>query len=259
MSEENVHLDIINEDNPVTDEIISKVQTEEPSSGTETIEANESAIPEKYRGKSVEEIIDMHSNAERELSRLGNELGENRKLVDKVLQAELNAQPKTVEEELDWDYAPEQAAASLVQKEVGAIKHELDQIKYDTALDKFKGKYPDFDTDTQTAEFRDWVQASTYRTNLYNKNYNGIDLVAASELMDGWQDMKSAAPEVDLAAKRENDLKAASMEKGSSSGASRKNTWSRTYIRKLRTEHPLKYEQYKDEIALAYAEDRVTK
>ena len=264
MSEENVHTDIINEDNPITDELASsEVQIEESSNGTETETNTRPEIPEKYRGKSAEEIIEMHANAEKELSRLGNELGQNRQLVDKLLQAEATAPVQApVEDVADWDYNPEEAAAQLVNKEVGAIKSELNQMKQATALEQFKSKYPNFESDASSSEFMDWVQASPYRVNLYNKNYQGTDLIAAAELMNGWEDVKTSTPQQsqeDLEAKRKADLKAAKMEKGSSSGTTRKNTWSRSYIRKLRLEDPQKYALHKDEIMLAYAEDRVTK
>ena len=76
--------------------------------------------------------------------------------------------------------------------------------------------------------------------------------------MNGWNDQKSVQVEPDTE-KRDKDLKAASMERGTSSGGSRKKTWSRTHIRDLRLNHPEQYLTKKDEIMRAYDEGRVTK
>ncbi len=252
MSEEQVHEDIINADHPFT-EAEPEVEKEEPAKQQE-----ESTIPEKYRGKSAEEIIEMHMNAEKELSRLGNDLGETRKIVDKLLQAEAFSQkPVQEEEDLDWTYEPDKAAQKLVEKEVGAVKQELDTLKQQSLIEKFKAKYPDFETDSASYEFQEWVKASPYRVRLYEMNYNGVDLDAASELMDGWNDFKSV--HVTDTQNREQAMKDAAMEKSSSSGTSRKKVWSRAYIRDLMKNHPETYKKHYDEIMAAYREDRLTK
>lgn len=245
MSEQESHEDIINEENPITDEL-TEVEIEEPSTGTEQ------SIPDRYQGKSVEDIIEMHRNAEAALSRQGNELGETRKLIDKILQTNSQqTEPEPVT--YDWDYEPDKAAQDLVKKEVGAVKQELDEMKKQTAIEKFKSRFPSFDSETNTPEFMDWVQKSEYRTNLYNRNYNGVDLDAATELMLAWQDRVVVTQERD----REKDLKAASMEKGASSGGSRKKMWSRSYIRHLLKNDMPTYKANYDEIMAAYNEGRI--
>lgn len=245
---------IVDENSPISDE----EQIEESETGT----ADEPRIPERFRGKSLEDIVDMYSNLEKDHSRLGNELGQNRKLVDKLLQAELLAkQPvATVEDELDWNYEPEKATKTLVNSEVGKLKSELETIKRETELEKFKAKYPSYESDASSPEFIEWVQKSQYRMNLFNKNVSGIDFAAASELLDGWNDYKSDTVKVkeDTDASRKKALRDASLEKGASGGG-RKKTWSRAYIRHLRLNEPAKYEAHANEIAAAYREGRVTK
>jgi len=55
---------------------------QQASAGENSDGANaDDSIPEKYRGKSPEEIIEMHVNAERELGRARNEVGHYRNLV----------------------------------------------------------------------------------------------------------------------------------------------------------------------------------
>ena len=229
------------------------------STGTEE---DERKIPEKFQGKSVEEIIDMYSNLEKDHSRLGNDLGTYRKLTDKLLQADLEKPaPKQPEEEPDWEYEPGKAAESLVKKEVGQLKSELDKTKTELALKDFKTKYPTYDKDASTPEFMEWVQKSQYRINLYNKNYQGIDLEAADELMSGWEEYKSIKSQNSTVAeeKKKEDLKAASLEKSASSGGSRKKIWSRNEIIQMKLHDKPRYEAHRNEISAAYREGRVTK
>jgi len=265
MSEEVVHEDIINEDNPISEE----EQIEESLTGTET-ENESNAIPDKYRGKSAEEIIEMHTNAERELSRLGNELGDTRKLVDKLLQAEqfpgTSQQPEPEPEVYDWDYEPEKATSTLVSKEVGAVNQKLDRLERSLQLEKFESKHGNLQEIAQSVgpEFFDWINSSplrarAYNEGMHNRTLDNIDLSITDDLLTEWEKVSSSKSKEELESKRKADLEAASMEKGASTGGSRKKTWSRAYIRHLRMYEPAKYQAHYDEIMAAYAENRLTK
>ena len=61
-------------------------------------DTNEPELPEKYKGKSLEEIIRMHQEAEKLIGRQAQEVGETRKLVDQLIQQQINV-PKGVEPE----------------------------------------------------------------------------------------------------------------------------------------------------------------
>ena len=259
MSKDDV--EVVSMDSPL-DDLDQEVETKKPVAQDKE-QTPEPKIPEKFKGKSVEDIIQMYENAEKEKSRIGNELGENRKLVDKLLQAELSRTTpvKDTAEEPDWDYEPDKAAKKLVDKEVGDLKKELQAIKQKDALKEFKSKYPDYEKDASDPQFMEWVQGSKYRADLYMKNYNGVDIDAASELLDLWNERKSYAniQKENDSDKRQEQLKAASLEKGASTGGSRKKMWSRTYIRHIRMYDKPKYEANKADILAAYDEGRVTK
>jgi hypothetical protein len=249
MSEEtDVQEDIIDGDNPITEEQYADVEIEQSQETGE--------IPSKYQGKALEDIIRMHQEAEQALSRQGNELGATRDLNGKLenLLQTLNSPKPVQEEQPDWDYEPEKAAASLVSKEVGAIKQELDTFRKQNEIEKFVDQNPEFMQASGTDEFMQWVQASPYRTALYQKNHNSFDPITAKELAMAWSERPSAQVQT---RDRKDDLKAATMEKGASSGGSRKRTWSRTYIRELMRNDPAKYKAHRDEIEAAYAEGRV--
>ena len=66
----------------------------------------QSTIPEKYQGKSMEEIVQMHQEAEKLLGRQSGEVGELRKVVDDYISQSITTQApqQTVEPEEDIDY-----------------------------------------------------------------------------------------------------------------------------------------------------------
>lgn len=261
MSEEAI--EIIDESNPISE----KEQIDETQDNGLQEQQVEKKIPEKFRGKSAEEIIEMYQNLEQDHSRLGNEVGKTRKLLDEVVQAELanRTAPVTIqpeeEDEPDWSYEPDKAARKLVEAEVGSVKKELDELKGKISLREFTSENKEFMEDSVTDAFKEWVSASEYRIRLYNKNASGFDPDSAQELASGWLEHKKVIDQnnTQVVEERKQKLKDASMEKGASSGGSRKKMWSRAYIRHLRLNEPSKYEANKDEIAAAYAEGRVTK
>ena len=83
--------------------------TEEPeqkANETETEEAATSDIPDKYKDKSLEDIVRMHQEAEKLLGKQSSEVGDLRKSVDDLLKAKLSEDAKSPkkEEELELDF-----------------------------------------------------------------------------------------------------------------------------------------------------------
>ena len=60
----------------------------------ETPEPQEPEIPDKYKGKSAEELVQMHQEAEKLLGRQSSEVGELRKVVDTYIQTQLTEDTK---------------------------------------------------------------------------------------------------------------------------------------------------------------------
>ena len=69
-------------------------------------------IPEKYAGKSLDEIVKMHQEAEKLIGRQAQEVGEVRKLADSLLKQQLEAK-----HDAQGDKIPE-AVDRLVREEV---------------------------------------------------------------------------------------------------------------------------------------------
>ena len=88
------------------DEIQQETEVEQPPEP-------ESALPEKYQGKSLEEVVQMHQEAEKLLGRQSSEVGELRKVVDDYIstQTQPPAPQQYVEPEDDIDYFTDPQAA----------------------------------------------------------------------------------------------------------------------------------------------------
>jgi len=66
--------------------------------------ASEDTIPEKYKGKSAQEIIKMHQEAEKLIGKQAQEVGEVRKLADELLKQSLSSKPAATEVEPEIDF-----------------------------------------------------------------------------------------------------------------------------------------------------------
>ena len=66
-----------------------------------TEEPNETVVPDKYSGKSIQDIVQMHQEAEKLLGRQGAEVGELRKIVDDFIKTKANEAKQVVTDDLD--------------------------------------------------------------------------------------------------------------------------------------------------------------
>ena len=88
-------------------EIQQEAEVEQP-------QPEETKVPEKYQGKSLEEVVQMHQEAEKLLGRQSSEVGELRKVVDDYISTQtqpLAPQQQHVEPEDDIDYFTDPQAA----------------------------------------------------------------------------------------------------------------------------------------------------
>jgi hypothetical protein len=118
----------------------------------ETPEVQEPEIPDKYKGKSAEELVQMHQEAEKLLGRQSSEVGELRKVVDTYIQTQLTEDTKEApqqDEEVDWFTDPDKAVDRAIQnhpkiKEAEALTQ---QYRASTALSELQRKHPDMQPD----------------------------------------------------------------------------------------------------------------
>ena len=252
------------------------VETFEAAEELDTIETEvessvaESSIPDKFAGKSPEEIIESYQNLEKELGRKAQEVGELRKLSDSFLQAELsrNSQaqstPKeTQEEPTDFFDDPNAAVNKAIENHPKFQEFQRFQAQQaqTAAKTQLEATHPDYADIVSNSDFQEWVQGSKIRQQLFQAA-DAYNFDAANELISNWKDraMINKTQEVNQAeeAKRKGALKAGKAESRASSGStSGKKTYKRSDLIRLKMTDPLKYESMADDIYAAYAEGRV--
>jgi len=71
----------------------------------DTVEQASTIVPEKYRGKTLDDIVKMHQEAEKLIGKQAQEVGEVRKLADELIKHNLGNTPTaTKEQEPEVDF-----------------------------------------------------------------------------------------------------------------------------------------------------------
>jgi len=81
------------EDEQASTEDVFAEQQDQPEV-EEQATPSEPEIPDKYQGKSAQELVQMHQEAEKLLGRQSSEVGELRKVVDNYIQTQLTTEPQ---------------------------------------------------------------------------------------------------------------------------------------------------------------------
>lgn len=250
--------------------------TEQPVDNTEEVVNAQPAedvteVPDKYRGKSLEEIVKMHQEAEKLIGRQAQEVGEVRKLADELIKRQLESKQtpdaKVAEEEdVDWFAEPEKAVRNAVDKHpaVKEAQETVQRFKQQEFMTKLQSDFPDFQTTVADPEFAQWIQASPVRLRLYAAADN-LDFDSAAELLNTWKLVKPAPveqkPQVqavspEVKADRAAAMKAVAVDTGSTGNVSAK-IYRRSDLIRLQLEDPQRYMDMQPEIMSAYAEGRV--
>ena len=231
----------------------------------------EDTLPDKYKGKTVEELAKMHQEAEKLIGKHAQEVGEHRKFFDEIMKRELlqkKAQQPTYEDEdpnEKFFKKPTEAMDDYLANHP-TIKQAQEQaliMKAQTAKQQLQQQFPDYVQVIQNPEFKQWVDASPIRQRLYDDADDGYDVVAATELISTWKAISGAKqPEQQQSITpqsqetRTKSLKAATVDTGAPSMGSKKR-YSRMALQDLLRTNPDKYYANSDEILLAYEEGRV--
>jgi hypothetical protein len=243
----------------IEDEVEQGNPTEEPE------QDDEDDIPDKYKGKSVKDIVRMHQEAERAIGKQGSEVGELRRIVDDFVKAQTvtkQQQAPEVEDEVDFFTDPDKAIARAIEKhpKVRQAEELNEQMKRAEALANLKTAHPDFTQVVQDGSFVEWIGKSKVRQELFSRADRFYDFDAANELLSTWKERKQVVDQSTAVEKvqRKQAVKSASTgsTKGSGETASKK-TYRRADIIELMRTNPDRYEQLAPEIMQAYAEGRV--
>ena len=243
----------------------SEIEAEEQKQIQEEVtpEPTTPQIPEKYSGKSLEDIVKMHQEAEKLIGRQAQEVGEMRKLADQLIQQNLNKEQPVAKQETEIDFFedPKTAVQKAVEThpDIIAAREAAQQFKKMQTQQLLQQKHPDFAEVVGDGEFQEWVKASPIRLNMFAMADSQYDFQAADELLSTFKQIRGVKAKQTADAGKQvlkQNLKAASVDTGGTGESSAK-VYRRADLIRLKMTDPDRYEQLQPEIMKAYAEGRV--
>ena len=221
-------------------------------------------LPEKYRDKSLDEIVKMHQEAEKLIGKQAQEVGEVRRLADELIKQNLvskQQQTKQEEPEVDFFENPQKAIQRTVDNhpDVQAARLATLEMKKVQVQQRLAQEHPDFGDIAKDQEFANWVKSSPVRLKLFQEADAGYDFDSANELITTYKQLRSvrnkqASDEGE--ATRKQNLKAVGVDVGGS-GESSKKIYRRADLIQLQLKDPERYAALSEEIMQAYMEKRV--
>lgn len=236
----------------------------------ETPEEEEvSTLPEKFKGKTAEEIAESYLHVEKELGRKNNEVGELRKLADDFIRQQLSVDNSPTsnavkEKNVDVDTLlddPTKAINDVVDDNprLKALEDELRKARIAENKKAFESKHADWQDLLATEDFQKWVTQSTVRQKMLIEADRNYDYDVADELFSLYKQVRGVAvteAKEKAETKRKAGLKKAGGER-SNSGATTKKVFLRKDLIRMKIEDPQRYEAMEPDILKAYQEGRV--
>ena len=221
-------------------------------------------LPEKYRTKSLEDVVRMHQEAEKLIGKQAQEVGEVRKLADELLKQNLNSTQQRIkddEPEIDFFENPQKAVQATIDRhpDVLAARQAGQDFKRMQVHQKLTNDHPDYSEIVNDSEFQTWVKSSPVRVGIYAKADGDFDYDSANELLSTFKQLrgvKAKQSEQANDAVRTKSMKAAQVDVGGS-GESSKRVYRRADLIRLKMTDPARYDTLSDEIMQAYQEGRV--
>lgn len=243
------------------DSVQQQVQAEASPS---TVNDDVDDLPEKYRGKSIKDIVRMHQEAERLAGRHSGEVGELRRVIDTFIQAPTAAQTSAQSDDDEDSFFddPKTAIARAIESHpaIQEAKKTSDDLRKSAALKRLQDAHPDMPAIIADPGFAEWVGASKIRSRLFHEADQQYDYDAANELLSNWKERKGAvdtARVTEKAAQKEAVKKASTGSATGNGGGVKKPILRRLDIIKLMKTDPDRYQRLQPEIMAAYAEGRV--
>jgi len=238
---------------------------EEPNELEAVEQQQKPELPEKYRDKSLDEVVRMHQEAEKLIGKQAQEVGEVRKLADELIRQNLTVkqqqQTRDVEPEIDFFENPQKAVQRTVDShpDILAARQATLEIKRAQIQQKLAQEHPDFGDIAKNEDFANWVKSSPVRIDLFKKADAEFDYDSANELLSTYKELRSVKQKQTSnagEATRKQNLKAAGVDVGGSGEAS-KRVYRRADLIRLKMQDPSRYEALSEEIMQAYQEGRV--
>jgi hypothetical protein len=256
-------------DNESFDPTLDTITDEQPQEIQETPEQPQESIvekvfPDKYKDKSLEDIVKMHQEAEKMIGRQAQEVHEVRSLADQLLKRQLESDKVQAVEsapEVDFFENPQDSINRAIENNPAVIeaKQANLELKRMKTAQQLASKHPDFGTIANDTGFQEWVKASPIRLSLYAKADAEFDFGSADELLSTYKELKQVRNNnVQETGKKQQAqaLKAAGVDTGGS-GEVAKKVYRRADLIRLKMTDPDRYEQLQPEIMAAYSQGRV--
>lgn len=252
----------------VVEEAVEVEATAEPE-GNVVEETTQTDIPAKYAGKTLEEVIEMHQNVEQALGKQGSEVGEQRKLIQSLLEAQNKAQTTETPQEEETSFEdvfyddPKKAVNQAIENHPDVLKarQQIAEQEQQQKLNVLEKAYPDWETRVADKGFQDWVGASEIRKDIFRKADTEYRPDFAIELFDMYDkiNMVQKTQEVKKKEKAKVDkaLRQTVSETRSTQSVGGKKMYRRSDLINLQITDPNRYAALSDEIQEAYAEGRV--
>ena len=243
---------IINEDENLEEEQPQELEAAQ-------VETSEDDVPEKYRGKDSRDLIRMHQEAEAAIGRQGNEVGELRKAVDAILEA--NLKKDTPDEPTpDWFDDPDKAMEAKLANHpaIKSAQQTSEIVRQQNTRAQLLQKHPDISDVLQDPSFTEWVGKSKFRKDLF-KEGQSYNFDAADELVTLYKERRGVVAQTAAVEtqQRSQSIRDASTGSSRGTGASPQKTFRRVDLIKLMKDDPDRYEAMESEISAAYAQGRV--
>jgi hypothetical protein len=242
-------------------EVLAPVQ-EQPAAQPEPVVDD---VPAKYQGKSIQDIIQMHQNAESLAGRQSSEVGDLRKIVDDFIVTQSNSTKETQPEENDDLHFldnPNEAVNRAIDKHPSIVR--ANEIAASTAQiqanqeaqDRLLAVHPDTSEVISDSKFAEWIQSSKSRTRSLQTANSSNNVEAMSELLSEYKSSKPVTDTSGVPSKKDS-ARHASTGAISGNSESSKKVFRRADLIKLKMSDPDRYSQLQPEIMAAYAEKRV--
>ena len=225
----------------------------------------ESDLPEKYRGKSASEVIDMHRELERRMSDQGNELSNLRSTLDAMAlnqsrSSEPEPEPIT---EADFFSDPTNTVNRAIENHPALVQAQemAQKMAYAQGLATLQQRHPDVQEVVGSEKFKEWIKASSARIARYQRADQMGDVEEADDLISTFKQLNRVEATTKEASKKaqKQAVKSASTGavRGNSDVQGSRRVYRRADIRELMRTNPQRYEDLQDEIMQAYVDGRV--
>ncbi len=258
-------------------ENVIKLLTETPSGNSDEgtlntgSNANAASSADPFNGKSMEEVIEMYKNLERQNSMAHQRIGELQGVTNTLLATRQdngnNANKAAAEDEIDpvaYYTDPVKATRQLLDKHRETLEKEMEarfaKVETSRAEQSFYHAHPDFNQIANSPEFAAWVKDPAHPTRIVTaKIANGGNYEAAHLLFTEFKNGKGAASNEERGLNAARNVGLDSSKTSGRAGGKSAPTLKQADLIDMQRRNPDLYysEDMQAKILKAYAENRV--